>query len=107
MSNLNDLEVRSEIYRNIYTECLVEVKLDHTQGQNSAICEAYKKIEKTGLKNYLSDVKKASIVFTQSVKSKGASIQEVKLGLKQLLIIASNIDAVEKLYAEIVVTTQK
>ena len=105
VGDLRDMAKLSEEYRDLSIYCLVEMKVKKINGWASDSCEEYKKFSKNDLQKYKNEMKNTTSSFVAYSKSKDVSVRRVKRGLKQLLIIQSNMDSMDKINKQIKVAS--
>jgi len=105
VSDVRDMAKLSEEYRGLSIDCLVEMKVKKMKGWASDSCEEYKKFAKHDLQTYKAEIKKTTSSFVAYSKSEDVSIRRVKRGLKQLFIIQSNMESIDKISKKIKVAS--
>lgn len=70
-------------------------------GWASDNCNEYKYFAKNDLQTYKVKIKKTTSSFVEYSKSENVSMRKVKRGLKQLFIIQSNMDSIDKIRKKI------
>ncbi|KJG36575.1 hypothetical protein UA32_16365 [Photobacterium angustum] len=101
VSDLRDMAKLSEEYRDLSIDCLVEMKVKKMNGWASDNCNEYKDFAKNDLQTYKVKIKKTTSSFVEYSKSENVSMRKVKRGLKQLFIIQSNMDSIDKIRKKI------
>jgi len=107
IDNLEEMADLSEEYKDITLNCLVEMKLQKSQGWNSKNCEAYKVIAKTDIQKYAYDIKITTAAFARFAKTQGVDPEEVRKGFKELFTIETNFNAIKTLSKTIQLATKE
>jgi len=107
---VNDLKKMASIsdnYKEITLNCLVEMKLQKSQGWHSKDCKAYQQIAKTDIQQYAYKVKITTASFARYARTEGVDAEEVRKGFKELFTIETNFNAIKMLSKTIQLATKE
>jgi hypothetical protein len=94
VGKLRDMARASEEYRELTIDCLIEMRINNSNGWESSECVEYKHFSLTELQVFKSEIKSATLAFKAYSKSGDASKSRVKRGLKHLIIIQENMESI-------------
>jgi len=101
VGKLRDLTKTSEDYRAQAIDCLVEMKINKSDGWKSDECKRFKLFSSHELQAFKSEIQSTTLAFKVFSKSDDASKRRIKRGLTQLILIQENMESIRNIAEKI------